>query len=88
MTVTVENLGSSPITDGDVLLGSPADEITTSAASGEAFDSIDAGGSHAAEWDVTISGDAGGDYTLPAAAIYTADGSEVVTRGNMSFTIQ
>ncbi len=88
MTVTVENRGSSSITDGDVLLGAPADEISTSAVSGEAFDSIDAGGSHAAEWDVTISGDATGDHTLPAAAIYTAEGSEVVTRGNISFTIQ
>jgi hypothetical protein len=37
---------------------------------------------------VTISGDAEGDYTLPAAAIYTADDSEVVTRGDVSFTVQ
>jgi len=88
MTVTVENLSSSPLTDGDVLLDAPVDEISTSPASGETFDSIDAGGSHAAEWDVTISGDAEGDYTLPAAAIYTADDSEVVTRGDISFTVQ
>jgi hypothetical protein len=88
MTVTVENRGSSPLTDGQALLDSPTEAITTAAASGARFDSIDPGSSHAAEWDVTISADAEGDYTLPAAATYTADGTELLTRGNISFTIQ
>jgi type 1 glutamine amidotransferase len=88
MTVTVENRGSAAITDGQALLSSNSEDITVAAASGARFDTIDAGGSHTAEWDVTISGDAEGEYTLPAAAVYTADGTELVTRGTVSFTIE
>jgi hypothetical protein len=88
MTVTVENRGSTAITDGQALLSSVSEDVTTTAASGARFDTIDAGSSHTAEWDVTISGDAEGEYTLPAAAVYTADGVELVTRAGVSFTVR
>jgi type 1 glutamine amidotransferase len=88
MTVTVTNRGSAPITDGHVLLESTTEDVTTAPAGGEEFDTIESGGSHDSEWNVTISGDAEGEYTLPAVALYTADGTEVVTRGSISFSIQ
>jgi len=87
MTVTVENIGSAPLTDGQVLLGSGSEDVTAAPANGAGFDSIEAGGSAATEWDVTIAGDAEGEYSLSGVAIYTSDGTEYESRGNLSFTL-
>jgi hypothetical protein len=45
------------------------------------------GGSHDAEWNITVSGDAAGEHVLSATAVHTADGAELVTRGDLRFTI-
>ncbi len=88
VTVTVDNRGSSAITDGRIQVFSNSDDITTDPVIGVTFGAIDPGGSHNTEWDVTISGDAEGEYALPAATVYTANGTEFVTRGTLSFTVE
>ena len=88
MTVTVENRGSVAIADGRALLSSDSEDVTTAPVGRARFDTVDVGGSHGAEWDVTISADAEGEYTLPTAAVYTADGTELVTRGVISLTVR
>jgi len=87
MTVTVENIGSAPLTDGQVIFGSTSEDVTAAPANGAGFDSIDAGGSTTTEWDVTIPGDAEGEYSLSGVAMYTSDGTEHETRGSLSFTL-
>ena len=87
MTVTVENLGSAPLTDGQVFFGSGTDDVTAAPANGAGFDSIEAGGSASMEWDVTIAGDSEGQYSLSAVAAYTSDGTEYTTRGSLTFTV-
>jgi glucose/arabinose dehydrogenase/type 1 glutamine amidotransferase len=86
MTGELTNAGATPITDVEASLEASSSDISVSAASETSFDTIEGGASKTVEWDVTISEDAEGDYSLEAIATYTSGGGEFEVTDTRSFT--
>lgn len=78
LNATITNPFDEALGSGEVALESPDDvDIQVSAVEGTSFDSLAAGASKSASWEVSIPADAGGQHTLTATATYTdADGQE------------
>jgi uncharacterized membrane protein len=86
MTGELTNAGATPITDVEASLEASSSDLSVSASTETSFDTIEDGASKTVEWDVTVAGDAEGDYSLEAIATYTSGDSEFEVTDVLSFT--
>ena len=86
MTAKIANTGGSAVTDVEASLEASSSDLSVSASTETSFDTIEDGASKTVEWDVTVPGDAEGDYSLEAVASYTSGGSEFEVTDALSFT--
>jgi glucose/arabinose dehydrogenase/type 1 glutamine amidotransferase len=87
MTVEITNGGSTPITDVELGLEVRGSDISVAAAGETSFASLDGGATRTVEWNVTLSGDASGDYALEAVATYAAGDEGARITSTQSFTV-
>jgi glucose/arabinose dehydrogenase/type 1 glutamine amidotransferase len=88
MTVEITNGGSTPITDVELGLEVHGSGISAAAAGETSFGSLDSGATRTVEWNVTLSGDAGGSYALDAVATYATGNNEPKITSTRSFTVK
>ena len=86
MTAQIANTGGSSVTDVEASLEASSSDLSVSANTETTFGTIESGASETVKWDVTVPGDAEGDYSLEAVASYTSGGSEFEVTDVLSFT--